>query len=55
MRTAVETLGRIDILANVAGITLRSAMEELSEEDWDRVMDTNLKGTFLCSQAAAQV
>ena len=54
MRTAVETLGRIDILANVAGITMRSAMEELSEEDWDRVIDTNLKGTFLCSQAAAQ-
>ena len=55
IRTAVQTLGRIDILANVAGITLRSAMEELSEEDWDRVIDTNLKGTFLCSQAAARV
>ena len=53
--TAVSTLGRIDILANVAGITLRGAMEELSEEDWDRVIDINLKGTFLCSQAAARV
>ena len=53
--TAAGTLGRIDIMANVAGITLKSPMEELSEEDWDRVIDINLKGAFLCSQAGARV
>ncbi len=53
--TAANRFGRIDILVNVAGITLRSAMEELSEEDWDRVIDINLKGTFLCSQASARL
>ena len=52
--TTVSALGRIDILANVAGITLRSPLEELSEEDWDRVIDINLKGTFLCSQAVGR-
>ena len=45
----------IDILANVAGITLKSPLEDLTEQDWDRVIDVNLKGTFLCSQAVGRV
>jgi NAD(P)-dependent dehydrogenase (short-subunit alcohol dehydrogenase family) len=50
----MQTFGKIDLLANVAGIIRKSAIEDLSEEDWDRVMGVNLKGTFLCSQAVGR-
>jgi NAD(P)-dependent dehydrogenase (short-subunit alcohol dehydrogenase family) len=43
-------LGPIDILINNAGINIRGAVQELSEADWDDVIDTNLKGPFLCSR-----
>ncbi len=43
---------RIDILVNNAGIFPRSDFFEVSEEEWDKTMDTNLKGTFFCSQKA---
>jgi NAD(P)-dependent dehydrogenase (short-subunit alcohol dehydrogenase family) len=43
--------GRIDILVNNAGITHRGSVSELSEEQWDEVIDTNLKGAWLCSRA----
>ena len=43
--------GRIDILLNNAGVNIRGASGELSEADWDTVVDTNLKGPFLCSRA----
>jgi len=46
--------GRLDILVNNAGLNRRGAMLEFSERDWDDVMDTNLKGLFFCSQAAAR-
>jgi gluconate 5-dehydrogenase len=45
--------GRIDILVNNAGVANRDPLEDLTEEDWDRVIDVNLKGTFLCVQAFA--
>jgi len=45
---------RVDILVNNAGVLIPSRIEDLSEEDWDRVVDVNLKGTFLCSQAFGQ-
>ncbi|HEV8385968.1 MAG TPA: SDR family NAD(P)-dependent oxidoreductase [Candidatus Acidoferrales bacterium] len=48
-----EALGEIDILVNNAGIGLFAPLHELSEEDWDRVMNTNLKGVYLCSRAVA--
>lgn len=49
-------LGGLDILANIAGILGPSApLSEIEEEDWDRVLDVNLKGTFLCCQAAVEV
>lgn len=54
VRTALDNFGRIDVLANVAGIGKRSAIEDVSEEDWDRVMAVNLKGTFLSSQAVGR-
>lgn len=43
--------GRIDVLVNVAGVVSFGAAESLAEEEWDRVLDVNLKGTFLCCQA----
>lgn len=45
------SLGPIDILFNNAGINVRGPVQELSESDWDSVIDTNLKGPFLCSRA----
>ena len=44
----------LDILVNNAGTQAWAPLLELSEEDWDRVIDTNLKGCFLCSQMAAR-
>ena len=43
--------GRIDILANVAGGAAIKPVIEISEEEWDHIVDMNLKSTFLCSQA----
>ena len=48
---AVADLGRIDILANNAGIVSSGRIEDVAEEDWDRVIDVNLKSVYLCSQA----
>ena len=50
----VSELGGIDILVNNAGIIRRADLLEYSEEDWDSVMDVNLKAAFLLSQAAAR-
>lgn len=47
-------VGGPDILVNSAGLCIWGKGEEMPEEDWDKVMDLNLKGTFLCCQAAAQ-
>ncbi len=47
----VETFGRIDILVNNAGTCWRVPLEELTEEQWDRDVNTIMKGTFLCTQA----
>lgn len=47
----VAKLGRIDILINNAGICPYTHFEEVTEEEWDRVLGINLKGIFLCSQA----
>jgi 3-oxoacyl-[acyl-carrier protein] reductase len=52
MDDAVARLGRLDILVNVAGIVSLGNAETLAEAEWDRVIDINLKGTFLCCQAA---
>jgi len=51
VRKTNKTFGEIDILVNNAGIALFSPIHDLREEDWNRVMDTNLKGVFLCSKA----
>jgi NAD(P)-dependent dehydrogenase (short-subunit alcohol dehydrogenase family) len=52
---AVAALGTIDILVNCAGIPQHDAAENTPVETWDRVLDINLRGTFLCCQAAARV
>lgn len=49
-----SSLGGIDILVNNAGIRANGPSLTLSERDWDRVIDVNLKGTFFCCQAAAK-
>lgn len=54
MSTAVETFGRIDILVNNAGITRDSLLMTMKESDFDAVLDTNLKGAFLCMKAVSR-
>ena len=49
---AAKRFGRLDILINNAGTTIRKQPQDLSAQDWHHVMDTNLTGAFLCSQAA---
>jgi 3-oxoacyl-[acyl-carrier protein] reductase len=52
--TAVKELGSIDVLVNNAGITRDNLIMRMSEEDWDAVLTTNLKGAFLTSKAAVR-
>jgi 3-oxoacyl-[acyl-carrier protein] reductase len=51
---AIEAFGRIDILVCNAGITRFAPFLEMTEEEWDAVMDVDLKGTFLCGQAVGK-
>lgn len=51
VNTAIERFGKVDILVNNAGIVRKGWVKDLSEKTWDEVIDTNLKGTFLCSKA----
>jgi NAD(P)-dependent dehydrogenase (short-subunit alcohol dehydrogenase family) len=51
---AVSRMGGIDILVNNAGINIPKPALDVTEEDWDRILDTNLKGTFFCSQRAGK-
>jgi len=50
----MDEFGRIDILVNNAGTNRRTPILELTEERWDMILDTNLKGLFLCTQAVAR-
>jgi NAD(P)-dependent dehydrogenase (short-subunit alcohol dehydrogenase family) len=52
---AVARLGRLDILVNNAATTVRRPALEVTEEEWNRVIDTNVKGHFFCAQAAGRV
>jgi len=54
VKNTVDTFGKIDILVNNAGVSEPTQVIELTEEGWDRVINTNLKGPFLCSQAVAK-
>jgi len=51
---ATDAFGRLDILVNNAGITRDNLLIRMKEEDWDAVLNTNLKGVFNCTKAAAK-
>ncbi|WP_321370902.1 3-oxoacyl-[acyl-carrier-protein] reductase [uncultured Desulfuromusa sp.] len=55
VRTAKDTFGRIDILVNNAGITRDGLLLRMKEEDWNAVLDINLKGAFLCTRAVSKL
>lgn len=55
MQTVTDQFGRIDILLNNAGIAVRGGVDTLTEEEWDRSFDTNVKGIFLASKYAVPV
>ncbi|HUT96499.1 MAG TPA: SDR family NAD(P)-dependent oxidoreductase [Dehalococcoidales bacterium] len=54
VKKTVAEFGRLDILVNNAGIISYKPFLELTEEDWDKLLGVNLKGQFLCAQAAAR-
>jgi gluconate 5-dehydrogenase len=54
VRLAIEEYGKIDILVNNAGLNIRSPSAEFAWQDWDTVLDTNLKGNFFCAQAVGK-
>ncbi len=54
IKTTVDQLGSVDFLVNNAGVTRDNLAVRMSEQEWDMVLSINLKGTFLCSQAAAK-
>lgn len=54
VKATMDKFGRIDILVNNAGITRDNLLMRMKEEDWDAVMNTNLKGIFLCTKTVAR-
>ncbi len=55
VRQAVDRFGRLDILVCCAGIIRDNLIHKMTDDDWDGVIDTHLKGSFLCAQAAQRV
>ena len=54
VKTAVDAFGRLDVLVNNAGILRDKTLLKMDEAMWDAVIAVHLKGTFLCTQAAAR-
>lgn len=50
IETTIREFGQIDVLFNNAGVEIRALLQDTTEEDWDKVLDTNIKGSFLCSK-----
>lgn len=55
METVKDRFGRVDILVNNAGITRDGLLLRMKDDDWDTVLDVNLKGAFLCTRAVARL
>lgn len=55
VKQTLERFGRVDILVNNAGITRDTLLMRMKEDDWDSVLDTNLKGIFLCTKAVSRI
>ena len=55
VKQAVEAYGKVDVFVNNAGITRDGLLLRMKNADWDAVLDTNLKGAFLCTRAVAKV
>jgi 3-oxoacyl-[acyl-carrier protein] reductase len=51
----MSAFGRVDVLVNNAGITRDNLLMRMSEEEWDSVLDSNLKGAFLCTRAVTRI
>ena len=54
VKATIEQFGSIDILVNNAGVTRDNLLMRMKEEEWDTVLDTNLKGVFLCTKAVTR-
>lgn len=54
VQQVIEKWGRIDVLVNNAGIVINAPAEEMTEDEWDQVLNVDLKGVFLCSQMVGQ-
>lgn len=54
MAKTLEAFGTIDLLVNNAGITKDNLLMRMKEDEWDSVIDTNLKGVFLCTKAVSR-
>ena len=55
IKSIIADQGRLDILVNNAGITKDGLLMRMKEDDWDAVLDTNLKGAFLCTREASKI
>lgn len=55
VQRTLDEFGRVDILVNNAGVTRDALIPRMTEEDWDTVIDTNLKGTFNCTKAVTRL
>jgi 3-oxoacyl-[acyl-carrier protein] reductase len=55
VRATVDRFGRIDILVNNAGVMVAKSVLKTTEDDWDRTIDVNLKGAYLCSKEVAPI
>ena len=54
VKQTVDTFGQVDILVNNAGVTKDNLLMRMKEEEWDTVINTNLKGVFLCTKAVSR-
>ena len=54
IKSAINKFGKIDILVNNAGVVIREPFLDISESNWDRIININLKGAFICSQAVSK-